>query len=126
MNKQKILIVDDEKGFSEVVRLSLEFTGKYEVKTENNSGNALSTALQYRPNLILLDVIMANKEGPDVATELKSDPLLKGVPIVFLTATVTPEEVDAEGGTIGGQAFIAKPSSLNVLLDSIEKNIMAT
>lgn len=125
MNKRKILIVDDEKGFSEVVRLNLESTGKYEVEIESNASNALSAALKYRPDLILLDVIMANKEGPDVAVEIKSNPQLKETPIVFLTATVTQQEVDAEGGMIGGHPFVAKPSNLGVLLDSIEKNMMS-
>ena len=80
--------------------------------------------LQYRPDLILLDVIMASKEGPDVAIEIKGDPRLKETPIIFLTATVTQQEVDEEGGKIGGQAFVAKPSSLDILLDSIEKNMI--
>ena len=125
MSKRKILIVDDEKGFSEVVRLNLESTGKYEVEIESDAGNALSTALKYRPDLILLDVIMAGKEGPDVAVEIKADPQLKETPIVFLTATVTQQEVEAEGGMIGGHSFVAKPSNLDILLDSIEKNLTA-
>jgi two-component system, OmpR family, alkaline phosphatase synthesis response regulator PhoP len=123
MRKRKILIVDDEKGFSEMVKLNLESTGKYEVKIETDSTNALFTALLYRPDLILLDIIMANKEGPDVAIEIKGDPVLKETPVVFLTATVTQQEVEAQGGTIGGHPFVAKPGSLNILLDSIERNM---
>ena|SRR3989338_6154784 len=125
MGKRKILIIDDEQEFAEMVRLNLESTGKYEVSTETDANNALFTALKCRPDLILLDVIMANKEGPDVAIEIKRDPRLKETPIVFLTATVTQQEVDSEGGKIGGQAFVAKPSDLDVLLNSIERN-MAT
>ena len=123
LNKRKILIIDDEQSFSEILRLNLESTGKYEVCVENDANNALFAALQYRPDLILLDVIMASKEGPDVAIEIKKDFRLERTPIVFLTATVTEQEVRAEGGTIGGQAFVAKPSSLDYLLDSIERNM---
>ncbi|MCK5259561.1 MAG: response regulator [Candidatus Omnitrophica bacterium] len=126
MDRRKILIIDDEKDFSEVVKLNLESTGKYEVYIENDASNALFTALQCRPDLILLDVIMASKEGPDVAIEIKGDLRLKETPIVFLTATVTQQEVDEENGKIGGQAFVAKPSSLDILLDSIEKNMILT
>ncbi len=122
-SKRKILIIDDEKSFSEILRLNLESTGKYEVCIENDANNALFAALQYRPDLILLDVIMASKEGPDVAIEIKKDSRLEETPIVFLTATVTEQEVEEEGGTIGGQAFVAKPSSLDFLLDSIERNM---
>ncbi|MCK4882553.1 MAG: response regulator [Candidatus Omnitrophica bacterium] len=125
MDRKKILIIDDERDFSEVVKLNLESTGKYEVHIENDASNALFTALQCLPDLILLDVIMASKEGPDVAIEIKEDPRLKDTPIVFLTATVTQQEVDREGGKIGGQLFVAKPSSLDILLDSIEKNMMS-
>ena len=126
MNKRKILIVDDEEGFSRLVQVSLEDTGKYDVRIENEATHALMTALAYRPDLILLDIIMASKEGPDVAIEIKEDPRLKEIPIVFLTATVTQAEINAEGGKIGGHPFVAKPSSLETLLESIEKNILAS
>ncbi|HQP10861.1 MAG TPA: response regulator [Candidatus Omnitrophota bacterium] len=125
MVKRKILIVDDEENFCDILRLNLESTGKYEVCVENDANNALFAVLHHRPDLVLLDVIMAGKEGPDIAIEIKRDPRLKETPIVFLTATVTQQEVEAEGGRIGGQAFVAKPSSLDVLLDSIERNLVA-
>ncbi len=125
MNRRKILIIDDEKEFSEMVRLNLEATGRYEVSVETDANNALSAALKCRPDLILLDVIMFAKEGPEVAIEIKKDPRLTETPIVFLTATITQQEVDAEGGMIGGQAFVAKPSDLDILLASIERNMAA-
>jgi len=124
MDKRKILIVDDERGFSEMVKLNLESTDKYEVKIEINSSNALMAAREYLPDLILLDVIMAKMEGPDVATAIREDPVLKETPTVFLTATVTQKEVDDGDGMIGGHPFIAKPSSLEILLATIKKNLM--
>ncbi len=124
MSKKKILIIDDEQGFSEMVKLNLESTNKYEVKLEIDSRNALSSARKYRPDLILLDVIMAHMEGPDVARVISEDSALKEIPTIFLTATVTQKEVDEGGGMIGGHPFVAKPSSLETLLDAIDKNIM--
>ena len=126
MNKKRILIVDDEKGFTSMLSLNLEATGDYDVLVENDSCRALSTALAFRPDLILLDIIMPKKEGPDVAIDIKSNSELNKTPIVFLTATITKAEVDAEGGTIGGNTFVAKPSSLGELIDSIERNIHYT
>jgi len=123
MTKRKILIVDDEKGFTAMLSLNLEATGEYEVKTENDSTHALSAALQYRPDLILLDVIMPSMEGPDVAIAIRNNRSLTGTPIVFLTATVTKDEVESQGGRIGGNSFVAKPSNLETLLSSIEQNI---
>jgi len=125
MSKKKILIIDDEQGFSEMVKLNLESTNKYEVKLEIDSRNALSSARKYLPDLILLDVIMAHMEGPDVARVISEDLALKEIPTIFLTATVTQKEVDEGGGMIGGHPFVAKPSSLETLLDAIDKNMMA-
>jgi len=126
MGRKKILIIDDERGFTEVVKLNLESTGKYEVAIENKAVNALFTALQFCPDLILLDIIMAGKEGPDVAAEIREDSRLSQIPVIFLTATVTQKEVDAEDGIIGGHPFVAKPSGLDILLNSIEKNMIAS
>ena len=125
MSKKKILIVDDELGFSEMVKLNLESTNRFDVKIEIDSSNALFTARQYLPDLILLDVIMAKMEGPDVACAIGKDPTLKEIPTIFLTATVTEKEVDEGNGMIGGHPFVAKPSSLETLLDAIDKNMMA-
>ena len=124
MDKKKILIIDDEQSFSEMVKVNLESTNKYEVKLEIDSRNALSSVRKYRPDLILLDVIMAHMEGPDVARVISEDSALKEIPTIFLTATVTQKEVDEGGGMIGGHPFVAKPSSLETLLDAIDKNIM--
>ena len=123
--RKKILVIDDEKGFTAMLSLNLETTGNYEVCVENNPQHALETALHFQPDIVLLDVIMPNAEGPDIAFELKNHPRLRNVPIVFLTATVTQDEVEAQGGKIGGHSFVAKPSNFNVLLDSIERNTAA-
>ena len=122
MTRYKILLVDDEKSLAAMLKLNLEAMGDYEVKIENNSLKAVQTAIEFRPQLILLDVIMPHKEGPDVAIDVKSTAAIKNVPIVFLTATVTPQEVEEQDGFIGGHPFVAKPSNLVVLLHTIEKN----
>jgi len=107
-----------------MLKLNLEATGNYEIRIENDAAMAVSTAVAYRPDLILLDIIMPSMEGPDVAIEVKNNEFLQDVPIVFLTATVTKEEVDSQDGKIGGHPFVAKPSSLSVLLNSIEQNLL--
>lgn len=123
MSKKKILAIDDEVNFLEVLKLSLESTDRYEVQVESDATQAMFRALQYQPDLVLLDIIMPKKEGPEVANEMKEDTLLQKIPIVFLTATVTQEEVEDSKGTIGGYPFIAKPSSLGVLMSTIEQNL---
>jgi len=124
MSKKKILIIDDEKGFSEMVKLNLESTNQYDVKIVIDSSNALYAARKYMPDLILLDVIMAKMDGPDVASAFRNDSILKEIPTIFLTATVTEKEVVEGKGIIGGHPFVAKPSSLETLIDAIDKNMM--
>ena len=124
MSKRKILIVDDEKGFTSMLSMNLKSTGNYDVEVENNSNHAFSTALRYRPDLVLLDIIMPEKEGTDVLIDMRNNEILKKIPAIFLTATVTEDEVLNNKGIIGGHSFLAKPSRLEVLLDSIEKNLV--
>ena len=119
----RILIVDDEKVTTRLLRMTLEQTGKYEVRAENDSKNVVPAALEFRPDLIVLDVIMPDMDGGDVASALKSHPTLNRVPIVFLTATVRKSEVDARGGVLGGYPFLAKPASTEAIVEFIDKHL---
>ncbi len=123
MQKKRILVVDDEKGFTAMLSLNLESTGHYDVRVVNDPTLVLSIAAQYHPDLILLDVIMPKLEGPDVAASIREIENFQGIPIIFLTATVTKDEVESQNGRIGGQCFVAKPSNLSTLLHSIEDNL---
>jgi CheY-like chemotaxis protein len=123
MEKKKILIVDDEENFTKMVKLNLEETGEYTVKVENNSNNAFMAAKEFKPDLILLDIMMPGKDGGDVASELKSDGALKDIPVVFLTAIIKEGEIDSQDGSIGGHPFIAKPVSAEDLVKHIKEHI---
>ena len=124
MKKKKILLVDDERGFTAMLSINLEATGEYEVRAENNPRHAVSAALQFHPDVILLDVIMPYLEGPDIAHQIEKNRDLQGVPIIFLTATVRNDEVASHGGKIGGRTFVAKPSKLSDLLFFIQKSLL--
>ena len=119
MRRTRILIVDDEPDMTLLVKACLERRGEFVVREENLASRALSAARQFRPDLILLDVMMPTLDGADVASLLESDPLLRDTPVIFLTATVLAEEVEANSGMIGGRAFIAKPVDVGDLLDRI-------
>ncbi len=121
MVKKRILLVDDEKDFTSVLKLALESTGDYAVKIENNPMQAIHTAERFHPDLVLLDVIMPDCEGPDILNQIKENNSLHDIPVVFLTATVTRKEVDLQGGRIGGHTFVAKPSPMADLLDVLER-----
>ena len=121
MSKHRILIIDDERPMTRMVRLNLEATGRYEVREENVSANALTTAREFRPDLVLLDVIMPGADGGEIAARLKNDPVLGRVPVVFLTATVSPREAGNRGLMSAGMKFLAKPVSLATLVACIEE-----
>ena len=125
MDKKKILLVDDEAVFTDTLKLNLEVAGDYDVKVVNDPLSALQVARNFMPDLVLMDIIMPEKEGPDLAVDIRNDEALSTTPVVFLTATVKREEVDSQNGWIGGHPFVAKPSTLKELIDSIEKNILA-
>ncbi len=120
---KRILIVDDEPDITLLVKLNLELTGKYVIREENDAADTLAAAREFRPDLILLDVMMPTMDGGDVVVELKADPDLRHTPVIFLTATVLKEEVDAKGGMIGGYPFIPKPVSVEALIQCIESQL---
>lgn len=119
--KPKILIVDDEKGFTKLTKLAMT---EFEVREENNATRALETARSFQPDLILLDVVMPDMDGGDIAAQIKADPALKTVPIVFLTAIVTEKET-AKRQSFGGYPFISKPVTPEKLAENIRKHLAA-
>lgn len=123
MKKKRILLIDDEENFTKSVKLALEQTGKYKVKTENKSLLGLAAAREFKPDLILLDIIMPGADGGEIYSQLKSEEDIKNVPIVFLTAAIEKKEAEERSGVIGGYPFLSKPVSLEELIDCIEKNI---
>ena len=120
--KKKILIIDDEKDFTAMVKLNLEGTGKYEVMEENKGVNGVAAARQFNPDLILLDLLMLDMEGSEVASRLEKDASVKDIPIVFLTAMIAKKEVE-DKRDIKGRVFVAKPVDSEKLINVIEKNI---
>ena len=119
--KKKILVVDDEASLTRLIKHNLERTGKYEVMTENQGGNAVACAKQFKPDLIFLDVMMPDMDGDEIATLIEEDPHLAGTPYVFLTAIVRREETEPSGSMIGGRLFLAKPVKTEHLIATIEK-----
>ncbi len=121
--KKRILIIDDEASFARIVKLNLEKTGTFEVRVENKAAYAVASAREFKPDLILLDVIMPAMDGGDVANQIKRDRNLKGTPVIFLTATVSKREAGDVGLNSGGELFLAKPISVEALIACINDHI---
>lgn len=121
MNRRntRILMVDDEEGFTKLAAMTLT---DYEIRGEDDSAHALAAAQEFKPDLILLDVIMPGLDGGDVAAQIRAEPRLRNVPIIFLTAMVTEGERAARPD-FGGFPFIAKPVTPERLADCIEQHL---
>jgi CheY-like chemotaxis protein len=123
MDKKRILIVDDEVGASRLLKFNLEQTDRYAVRVENTATTALAAAEDYQPDLILLDVMMPDLDGGELAQRFQASPTLRSIPIVFLTAVATKAEVSSRGGRIGGLPFLAKPVDVPELIACLEKHL---
>ena len=117
---KRILVVDDRASDSRLIKLFLE-RKDYVVREVNDSQAALPAAEEFEPNLILLDLMMPGIGGTELAGLFEANPKLKDVPIVFLTAAITKEQVVAVGGRIGKYPFLAKPIVLSEVADCLKR-----
>src|SRR3989338_6573674 len=110
-----ILVADDEPDHLLMVESLLAERG-YTVILASTGKEAVEKAVHFRPNLILLDILMPEMDGTEVATVLKSDPETQGIPIIFLTAVIVPEERRRvrDNATL----VFAKPVKFNELLEA--------
>lgn len=125
-DKPKILLIDDEETFTRALKSYIERTGRYEVYTANHGTQGLELALSIHPDLILLDVIMPEMDGGQIAGRLKENVRTQHIPIIFLTAVVSRDELQNQEGLIGGQMFIAKPVGAKDILTHIEQHLSRT
>lgn len=121
MPKRRILIVDDNVALSQMLKTQLDEIGGFVVEVQNQSTAAIATGREFRPDLAILDVMMPEIDGGHLAALMKEDPILRDVPIIFLTGSVRREEVEGRHGIIGGMPFLAKPAKLDDLLGLINK-----
>lgn len=110
MKPAKILVVDDEDTLCEVLRFNLEVTG-YDVDVAQSAEEALTKIPQAKYNLIILDVMMGEMSGFTLARKLKADNDTKDIPIIFLTAKDSEDDMIA-GLNIGADDYIFKPYTI--------------
>lgn len=123
MIKKRILVVDDLKSDTRLLKQQLEESGQFDVREENDPRAAVAAAEEFKPDLILLDLVMPTMDGRHLAACLEASPELKTVPILFITARITKEEVDAVGGRIGGFPFLAKPVPVQELIACVKRHL---
>ena len=124
MIKKRILVVDDEAGFTKLLKFNLERTGIYEVQEENNAQRAAQAARIFLPDLILLDVVMPGMDGGDVVAELRRNSQTARIPVVMLTALVARDEVSRHSVAESGELImLGKPVDMATLTKCIEEQL---
>jgi len=118
--KKKIAVIDDEETLCGLIKLNLESTGRFEVMTASDPREGIKMVRSFRPDMILLDLMMPYMEGSEVAEKFMEFPETKDIPIVFLTALAERSRVEANAGNIAGREFLAKPITTSELVRKID------
>ena len=116
---KKILIADDEPN----IVVSLEFLMQrcgYEFQTVTNGNDALRAALEFHPDLVLLDIMLPLKNGFEVCQVMRETPELRHVKIVMLTAKGRDTEV-TKGLALGADAYVTKPFATRELIETVQR-----
>lgn len=117
---KKILYAEDEPDVQTVVELTVQTMSDYEIQICNNGKEILSLVDEYKPDLIMLDVMMPEMDGPTTFRNLQANEKTKDIPVVFITAKAQVHEVEAfkETGALG---VIIKPFDPITLCSQIKK-----
>lgn len=116
--ENKIVVVDDDEGILEVVRIVLEGEG-YPVETSLN-GEYFEHLDENLPALILLDVLLAGEDGREICRRLKRDPITRHIPVIMLSAHSDAGKV---ADTSGADDFLEKPFDVDALIATVEKYV---
>ena len=117
--KQRVLIADDEPNIVISLEFLMEKNG-YEIRTVANGDEALRVAREFRPHLLLLDIMLPLRNGFEVCQVIRESPELNPVKIIMLTAKGRETEV-AKGLALGADAYITKPFTTRELLEAVKR-----
>ncbi len=123
-NQKRILVVDDEPDFASIVQTNLESEG-FAVDVAYDGVQGLAKVNENPPDLVVLDVMMPEKDGYNMAKELKQNPRTEEIPIIMLTAVgdhVTSTRYShADGMAMEADDYLPKPASAEQILESVNR-----
>lgn len=114
----RVLYVEDEPDIRVVAQIALEQVGGLEICSCASGGEALARIVDFNPQLVLLDVMMPNMDGPTTLREIRKIASFAQTPVVFITAKVQKDEID-EFIELGASDVIAKPFNPITLADQV-------
>lgn len=116
--KSRILVVDDEEDILEIIKYNLQ-RAEYEIETALNGEEALTKAAYFKPDLVILDIMMPRKNGMDTLRELRKKDYFRETLVLFLTA-LGSENAEIEGLNLGADDYIVKPIKPQLLLSRVK------
>lgn len=114
--KRKVLVVDDDRELVELIVDVLERDGRFETRSVNNGFDAGMMVKEYRPDLIVLDVMLQDINGKDVCVRVRSDSTLEDVKIICISGMVEEDKI-ADLKAAGANDFLAKPFDTDKLIE---------
>lgn len=117
---KRILYVEDEPDIRVIAKIALGKLGKFEVKMCASGQEAIDSAVEFAPDLVLLDVMMPQMNGPETLIRLREIPQFAAIPAMFMTAKIQPQEV-AELKALGVIEVIKKPFDVMKLSDDLRR-----
>lgn len=118
---RKVLIVDDDPSISKLLSMALSSEG-YEVYEALNGIKGYKVARREKPDVVLLDIMMPEVDGFEVFRRIKLDPTTNGIPVLFVSAKSSEEDVN-KGLSMGADGYITKPFAISYLLDKVNEVI---
>lgn len=118
----RVLYVDDEEDIAEVAAMALELNPEFEVRTCFSGAKAVAEAAAWRPDIILLDVMMPGMDGPTTFGKLRGQAETERTPVIFITARTQAQEVSALK-ELGAAGVIAKPFDPMALASMVKERL---
>ena len=122
MSSLRVLQIDDEPDILDIVAASLSLDPEFDVRSCNSGAHGLAAAAKWRPDLILLDVMMPVMDGPATLKHLQEDARTAGIPVVFMTARAQTRELD-HFKSLGAAGVIVKPFDPMTLAASLRSQM---
>ncbi len=116
--KRKALVVDDDLSLSDLVKDVLEADGRFETRVANNGFDAGMMTREYRPDVIILDVMLPDINGKDVCQRIRSDSTMDDVKIICISGMVEQDKI-ADLKAAGADDFMQKPFEVEALVDRV-------
>ena len=114
--KRKLLIVDDDEDLVELMVDAFARDGRFEIKSANNGFGAGMLVKEFRPDLVILDVMLPDINGKEVCQRVRNDPSMKSVKIICISGMVEQDKI-ADLRAAGADDFMNKPFSVDALLE---------